>query len=226
VKLPQVAEKPAEKTAEESKPSSLFGATTKPGGSLFGNLNTVKPPEADPTKKGSLFGGAPVSVDAGQKFGLFGATKPVDGKAEEPKSLFGGSKSTNLFGSGPLPAGTSLFGKPPAGGSLFGAVPSGGGLFSNASQGPSLFAQQSSTAAAFNKSKEDEGDSDDGEEQEGEKSPPIYADSTTKIEFKGAGAQTIQPSPYTKLFEVSFRPHTHASAFVETCGHVQSSQTR
>lgn len=41
---------------------------------------------------------------------------------------------------------------------------------------------------------------DDDEEQDGEKSPPIYADSS-KVEFKGAGVQAIQPSPYKKLFD-------------------------
>lgn len=76
-----------------------------------------------------------------------------------------------------------------------GGAPASGGLFSNANAGSNLFG---APKPAETKNDED----DDDEEEEGEKSPPIYADST-KIEFKGAGAQNIQPSPYTKLFEVS-----------------------
>lgn len=153
-----------------------------------------------------------MSTESGQKFGLFGATKPSDGKAEEPKvvsTLFGGGAgmTKNLFG-GSMASGSGLFGaKPPTGGSLFGSTPiaPGGSLFSNASQGSSLFGFAGSSTTAAAAKKDDEGESDDDAEQEGEKSPPIYADSTTKIEFKGAGAQMIQPSPYTKLFEVSVR---------------------
>lgn len=78
-----------------------------------------------------------------------------------------------------------------------GAPAAGGGLFSNANAGSNLFGGASKPAEAKN-----EDDDDDDEEEEGEKSPPIYADST-KIEFKGAGAQNIKPSPYTKVFEVS-----------------------
>lgn len=66
-------------------------------------------------------------------------------------------------------------------------------MFGGANNGPSLF---NFTAPP----KKDEDEKDDDEEEEGEKSPPIYAD-TTKVEFKGAGAQTIKPSPYTKLFD-------------------------
>lgn len=76
-----------------------------------------------------------------------------------------------------------------------GAPAAGGGLFSNANAGSNLFGGASKPAEAKN-----EDDDDDDEEEEGEKSPPIYADST-KIEFKGAGAQNIKPSPYTKVFE-------------------------
>lgn len=216
VKLPEASvAKP-----EEKKPiGSMFGgakpATT--GGSLFGNLNTMKAQESDPAKKGSLFGGnpAPTGNDANQKFGLFfGAKKPdapaataaTDAGAEKKTtSLFGGSSAPStgpgLFGA---PAGsTGLFGaKPSTTGSLFGAPPAGG-LFGTANSGPTLFSFAQPQAA---KKDNDggEGEDDDDAEEEGEKSPPIYAD-TTKVEFKGAGALAIQPSPYTRLFEVSKR---------------------
>ena len=110
--------------------------------------------------------------------------------------------STSLFGGAP-PVGGLFGAKPPTTGSLFGGAgaPATGGLFSNANKGPSLFSFGGGAAAPLKTSVDEESD---GEvENEGEKSPPIYADSTTKVDFKGAGAQAIQPSPYTKLFEVS-----------------------
>ena len=122
-----------------------------------------------------------------------------------------------MFGNGAKPATSSLFGAPPAsGGGLFGSQPpasgslfgsgaatTGGSLFGNANAGPTLFKFGSGDNKATDANKS--GDDDDDAEEEGEKSPPIYADSTTKVEFKGAGAQTIQPSPYTKVFDVSMR---------------------
>ena len=71
-------------------------------------------------------------------------------------------------------------------------------MFGGANTGPSLFKFTAPPASA---SKDDD-DEDGDDREEGEKSPPIYAD-TTKVDFKGAGAQNIKPSPYTKLFEVS-----------------------
>ena len=68
-------------------------------------------------------------------------------------------------------------------------------MFGGANKGPSLF---SAPAKTEEKPKEDD---DDDEESESEKSPPIYASDTAKVEFKGAAAQAFQPSPYTKLFE-------------------------
>ena len=68
-------------------------------------------------------------------------------------------------------------------------------MFGGANKGPSLF---SAPAKTEEKPKEDD---DDDEESESEKSPPIYASDTAKVEFKGAAAQAYQPSPYTKLFE-------------------------
>lgn len=181
----------------------MFGGAkpTTTGGSLFGNLNTMKAQESDPAKKGSLFGGnpAPTGNDANQKFGLFfGAKKPDvpaatttanDGVEKKSTSLFGSSSAPTtgpgLFGA---PAGsTGLFGaKPSTSGSLFGAPPTGG-LFGTANAGPTLFSFAQQPQAAKNDNDGGEGEDDDDAEEEGEKSPPIYAD-TTKVEFKGAGA--------------------------------------
>jgi len=163
----------------------------------------TKPAETvDPTKKTSLFGSSVTPAgDNNQKFGLFGATKPAEGgDVQKPASLFGGGGlSGGLFGSAPAIAtgGTSLFGgKPPASGGLFGGTPATGtgSLFGNANAGSNLF--------KFPATEKKEEDEDEDELEEGEKSPPIYADNDN-IEFKGAGAQTMKPSPYTKLFEVS-----------------------
>jgi len=93
-----------------------------------------------------------------------------------------------LFGGAPPTGG--LFGaKPPAAGSLFGGAgaPATGGLFSNANKGPSLFSFGGGAPTAPLKTSVDQ-ESDGEVENEGEKSPPIYADSTTKVDFKGAGA--------------------------------------
>ena len=157
-----------------------------------------------------MFGNPIPAPAGGQKFGLFGqsaAAKPAD-------TTDAAAKPSGLFGSGPAKPASSLFGAsapgglfgnaPPASGGLFGApaASGSGSLFGNANSGPSIFkfgGDNNAKAADNNKSDDDENDA----EEEGEKSPPIYADSTTKVEFKGAGAQTIQPSPYTKLFEVS-----------------------
>lgn len=71
VKIPE-ATKPA-----ETKPAtaSLFGGVKPaPGGSLFGNLNTVKSDDNQGAakKSTSLFGGNPTAgTDGNQKFGLF-----------------------------------------------------------------------------------------------------------------------------------------------------------
>ena len=50
---------------ENKNAGSLFGGAplgNKPaGGSLFGNLDTIKKTEAEPTKPGSLFGGNPTT---------------------------------------------------------------------------------------------------------------------------------------------------------------------
>ena len=124
----------------------------------------------------------------GQKFGLFGASN--SGQAKPAGSLFGGTApapaSGSLFGGAPSTAPTGLFGnKPPTGGSLFGQPPASGSLFSNAAAGPTLF-KFSQPPAAKDAAEGDSGDDDDAEE--GEKSPPIYADSTTKVNFVG-GAQ-------------------------------------
>jgi len=63
---------------ENKNAGSLFGGSSlgKPaGGSLFGNLDTIKKTEAEPVKPGSLFGGNPATTtDSNQKFGLFGAS--------------------------------------------------------------------------------------------------------------------------------------------------------
>ena len=70
-------------------------------------------------------------------------------------------------------------------------------MFGSANKGPSLF----SVPAKTEEKPKEEDDDDGDEEAEGEKSPPIYASDTAKVEFKGAAAQAYQPSPYTKLFE-------------------------
>jgi len=204
VKIPEV--KPAE---TQPATTSLFGGVKPaPGGSLFGNLNTVKSDDNQGAAKKptSLFGGNPTAgTDGNQKFGLFfgktaSAADADAAKPEEKKAgLFGAPPAGGLFGNTAPATGGGLFGSgPPAGGSLFGkptnAAP-GTSLFGGANNGPSLF---NFTAPP----KKDEDEKDDEEEEEGEKSPPIYAD-TTKVEFKGAGALTIKPSPYTKLFDVS-----------------------
>ena len=178
------------KAEEKPQPTgNLFGASAPPtGGSLFGNLNTVQKSDSAPAKPGSLFGGNPVtaSTDSNQKFGLF--NKSAEEKPEEKKAgLFGAPAvpaTGSIFGN-PAPAG-GLFGaaaKPPASGSLFGGVPAGGSLFGNAKTGPSIFSFSGSTAP-----KKEEEDDEGDELEEGEKSPPIYASDTTKVEFKGAGA--------------------------------------
>jgi len=67
-------------------------------------------------------------------------------------------------------------------------------LFSSVSQdGPSIFKLAGGPIAAAPAAKPEGGNEsgDDDVEQDGEKSPPIYADSATKVEFKGAGAQAI-----------------------------------
>ena len=126
-------------------------------------------------------------------------------------SLFGGAAPAggSLFGGGaPAASGaTGLFGsKPPTGGMLFGnPTTTGTTLFGGANAGPGLFKFTAPPPAAAKKDDDDDGD----ELEEGEKSPPIYASDTTKVEFKGAGAQTIKPSPYTKLFEVSSSASIH-----------------
>ena len=77
-------------------------------------------------------------------------------------------------------------------------MPAGQSLFGSANAGPALFKFTAPPASS-----KDDDDEDGDEQDEGEKSPPIYASDTAKVDFKGAGAQHIQPSPYTKLFEVS-----------------------
>ena len=162
----------------------------------------------EPAKKGSLFGGTTASFvgEGTQKFGLFSGTKKTDSSTEEnggekkTTSLFGGAapKTTgSLFGNPPA-GGTGLFGtKPPPAGSLFGA-PAPGGLFGAANAGASIFG---SAAPATTTAKKDE-EGGDSELYEGEDEAPVYAD-TAKVEFKGTTAQAAQPSPYTRLFEVS-----------------------
>ena len=125
----------------EQKPvesGSLFGApVTKQasGGSLFGNLNTIKPAAEPEKKSGSLFGSTVPSSDGTQKFGLFGATKPAEIEKKPSGGLFGATTTPAAPGSlfsAPAASSGGLFGsKPPEGGSLFGGAPagSGGGLF-------------------------------------------------------------------------------------------------
>ena len=210
--------KDGDKKDEAKKPATLFGqnaaGATGTSGSLFGNLNTIKQTEADPAKKNSLFGNPIPAPAGGQKFGLFGQ-KPADSTDAAAKPATSG-----LFGSGPAKPATSLFGAPPASGGLFGNAPpasgslfgapaaaGSGSLFGNANAGSTLFKFGDNKVTKADNAAGNKSDDDDGDEEEGEKSPPIYADSTTKVEFKGAGAQAIQPSPYTKLFEVSLICH-------------------
>lgn len=121
---------------------------------------------------------------------FFGANKSEDQKKPE-------ENKTGLFAAGSLfgntaqapPAG-GLFGKPPTGGSLFGNPTStapGQSLFGGANAGSGLFKFTAPPPAAQKQDEDDDGD----DLEEGEKSPPIYADSTTKVEFKGAGAQNV-----------------------------------
>ena len=155
----------------------------------------MKSESVDPAKKTGLFGGNPTTIggNGNQKFGLFsGAQKSEpEKKPEEVKttSLFGGSAPASgcLFG-GSAGAGangaTGLFGKPPVGGALFGNptnVASGTSLFGGAAAGSGLFKFTAPPPAKKEEENEDE-------VEEGEKSPPIYGDDTTKVEYKGAGA--------------------------------------